>query len=171
MLVCFERTPDGLAAWIVNDSPEPVAGTLVVTRERLTGEEVGRLSADVEVAPAESKRCLDTVDLGPISLRGEFLRAEFAGRSATCLLTGERYLHLPEATLAIRRMCDGIEVSTDAFARQVTLDVDGASGAVFEDNFFDLPPGGGRMIGVVDPAGGRRVTVRAYNSGPVAVDL
>ncbi len=27
-----------------------------------------------------------------------FVRAEFAGRTAACLLTGERYLHLPEAT-------------------------------------------------------------------------
>ena len=65
----------------------------------------------------------------------------------------------------------GIEISTDAFARQVTLEFPTVCGAVFEDNFFDLSPGQTRAISVLNAGGGRQLTVRAINADPVAVSL
>ena len=60
-----------------------------------------------------------------------------------------------------------MEIGTDAFARQVTLELDGVTGAVFEDNFFDLTPGQKRTIAVRNAAGGTALTVRALNAEPI----
>jgi len=60
-----------------------------------------------------------------------------------------------------------MEIGTDAFARQVTLEFTGVTGAVFEDNFFDLIPGQKRTIAVRNAAGGSALTVRALNSEPI----
>ena len=53
----------------------------------------------------------------------------------------------------------------------VTLEVPGVSGAVFEDNFFDLSPKKRQVVGVIDAAGGERVIVRALNAQEVRVEL
>ena len=171
VLVSFEPTADRIAVWVVNDSPDPVAGTLAVSRRPFSGAARGRLEAEVSVKPGEAKRCLVATDLGPVNLRGEFLHATFAGKEATYLLIGERYLHLGRAKLAVRATDKGIEISTDTFARQVALQMQGATGAVFEDNFFDLPPGGKRTVAIVNPAGGRALVVRALNAEPVRLDM
>ena len=160
-----------ICVWIVNDSPERAAGTLVVSRRRFGGECTGELRAPVELAPGEGRRCLDVTDLGPISLRHEFLLAEFNGLSATCLLIGERYLHLPPAKLTARAV-DGlqIEIAADTFARQVALEAPGTSGAAFDDNYFDLPSGR-RRIGILNSAGAQEIAVRALNAPEVRVCL
>ncbi len=82
---------------------------------------------------------------------------------------GERYLHLPEAHVKVRQENNRLEVTTDVFARQVTLQFEGVSGAAFEDNFFDLPPGQKRTIAIVTAAGSRRLIVCAVNAEPVAL--
>ena len=122
---------------------------------------------EVTVKPGEAKRCLETTELGEISLRSEFLHATFAGHDAVCLLIGERNLHLPQAHLTARLADHRIEISTEAFARQITLEFDGVTGAVFTDNFFDLIPGGKRTIDVLKAADGAALTVRALNADPV----
>ncbi|MHC4591586.1 MAG: glycoside hydrolase family 2 protein [Planctomycetota bacterium] len=53
----------------------------------------------------------------------------------------------------------------------LALEMEGVTGAVFDDNFFDMVPGQTRDIGVLDAAGGKRVTVRALNAEPVTVEL
>ena len=53
----------------------------------------------------------------------------------------------------------------------MTLEVPGVSGAVFEDNFFDLSPKKRQVVGVIDAAGGERVIVRALNAQEVRVEL
>jgi hypothetical protein len=100
-------------------------------------------------------------------MRSQFLHATFAGHEATYLLFGERYLHLPTAHLTARLADDRVEIATDAFARQVTLEFDGVTGAVFADNFFDLIPGRKRTIAIQKTADGTALTVRALNSDPV----
>jgi len=167
VLISFEQTRDQIAVWMVNDSPEPVAGTLTVRRRRFDGTTRGKVQAEVALKPGQAKRCLTTTDLGPIYLRNEFVHAEFAGREATHLLIGERFLHLPRAKLSVQVVDGRIEIATDAFARQVTLEMEGVTGAVFEDNFFDLPPGGKRTIAVVDSAGGKNLVVKSLNAEPV----
>ncbi|UCG48558.1 MAG: hypothetical protein JSU94_02045 [Phycisphaerales bacterium] len=171
VLVCFEQTADRIAVWVVNDSPQPVSGTLEVQRRRFDGRSLGRLETSVKLQPAQAERCLVTTDLGPVYLRNEFLQASFAGRDATYLLAPERYLHLPKARLTAKVSGAAIEVSTDNFARQVTLQLDGVTGAVFEDNYFDMPPGQKRIIRVIDAAGGSRLTISAVNAGPLRLQL
>jgi beta-mannosidase len=171
VLVSFERTPDRIGVWVVNDSAEAVAGKLVVRKMRFDGTVRAELSAEVKVGPAQSKRCLDLTDFGTISLREEFLDATFADREATAFLGAERYLHLPAAKLQARMEAGKIRISTDRFARQVSLEMEGVTGAAFEDNFFDLAPGRSRTIAVTYPAGGHRIKVKALNAPPAALDL
>ncbi len=171
LLVSFERTSDRLAVWVVNDSGEDVRGTLRVQRRRFDGTVRGELWAEVDVAPGRARRCLETVDLGPISLRDEFLHASFGGQETACLLKGERYLHLPRATLQAQVVGDSLDVSTDSFARQVALELEGTSDALFEDNFFDLMPGERRRIHLRGAVAQRRVSVRALNADPIRLDL
>ncbi|MEE8452037.1 MAG: glycoside hydrolase family 2 protein [Thermoguttaceae bacterium] len=171
VLVSFERTDDQIAVWVTNDSPEPVAGTLTVARRRFSGETRGQLQAEVSLEPGQAKRCLTTDDFGPIYLRNEFLQASFAGREVTYLLTAERYLHLPEARLTARLVDDKIEIATDVFAAQVTLEMEGKTGAVFEDNFFDMPPGQKRTIAVVNAAGGKQLVVRSLRGEVVRLTI
>jgi hypothetical protein len=170
VLVSFEKTPDRLHVWVINDSPQPVSGTLRAKRLDFDGKALGKLETAVSVKPGEAKRCLDTTPLGEINLRSQFLHASFAGHEATCLLIGERYLHLPNARLVVRRAGGSIELETDAFARQATLEFEGVTGAVFEDNFFDLIPGQKRTVQVVNAAGGQKLTVRALNAEPIALE-
>ena len=167
VLLCFERTPDRICVWVVNDSMQPVAGKLVVQRLTFDGKAHGELQTEVTVKPGEAKRCLETTELGEISLRSEFLHATFAGHDAVCLLIGERNLHLPQTHLTARLADHRIEITTEGFARQVTLEFDGVTGGVFTDNFFDLIPGGKRTIDVLKAADGAALTVRALNADPV----
>ena len=62
-----------------------------------------------------------------------------------------------------------VEITTDVFARQIVLEAPGASGALFEDNYFDLAPGQTRAVTIVDLAGSSEIVVRAYNADPVSV--
>jgi hypothetical protein len=155
----------------VNDSPDPVAGQLVVRRQRFDGTLLGELETRVEVTSGQAKRCLDTAEFGPISLRNEFLHASFASIDSTYLLIGERYLHLPKARLTVQCIESTIQISTDNFARQVTLQMEGLTGAVFEDNFFDMVPGQTRSLAAIEPAGGSQVNVRALNAEQIQVYL
>lgn len=166
VLVSFEQTPDRLAVWVTNDSPELVSGLLVVRRVRFDGIVPGELTAEVALAPGESRRCLDTVDLGPVLLQGELLHARFGDSvEATHLLLGERYLRLPPAALRVRPVPGGLEVTTDGFARQVTLTGEGEPPLVFEDNYFDLMPGHTRVINLLNAGPRRSLIVEALNAG------
>ena len=174
VLISFERTPDAIAAWVVNDGAETVAGTLTVRHARFTGEIRAVLEVQVALRPGESRRCIDVTPFGPINLRSEFLWATLTtprGESVTgFLLTGERYLHLPDATLTVRPVAGGVVVETDVFARQVSLTMADATGATFEDNFFDLVPGQSRPIAVLRAAGGTKLRVSALNAAVTTID-
>jgi len=172
VLVSFEQTQDWIAVWVVNDSPETVSGKLQVRRLQFNGDSRGQLETHVTVAPGQAKRCLLTTDLGPVYLRREFLHAKLGERNASYLLIGERYLHLPNAKLTARAVGDKIEISTDVFARTVSLEMNGITGAAFEDNFFDMVPGQKRTISVIHPADGARVvTVAALNAKPIRLSI
>ena len=114
---------------------------------------------------------LDLTGFGPITSRTEFLQASFEGHDSTMLLIGERNLHLPAPKLTVTKKGDGLEIRSDTFARQVNLEMEGAVGSAFEDNFFDLPPGQTRTIQILNRAGGRAVMVRAVNAAPVRIEM
>jgi len=169
VLVCFERTADRLCVWVVNDSPETVAGLLRVQRLSFDGKSLGRQQAQLKLTPGQAKRCLDTAEFGEISLRSEFLQASIVDCEANCLLIGERYLHLPQAHLTAHQENDRLEIATDGFARQVTLQAEGVPAGVFEDNYFDLAPGQKRRVAVLYGPRTGRITLRALNSTPLTI--
>ncbi len=171
VLVSFERTPDWIAVWVTNDSPETVAGKLTVTHQKFDGEVLGQMSADVSLRAGESKRALNLTSLGTLSLRDEFLHASFNGHNSTLLLTAERYLHLPPTHLRAQTRGNSIELSTDVFARQVAIESEYGVGVAFEDNYFDMTPHQSRTIQVLNRGGGQAVRVQALNSEPVEVHL
>jgi hypothetical protein len=171
VLVSFERTADSIHVWIVNDSPETVGGTLAVKRVDFNGKILDHMETYAHLGPAQSKRLLDLTGFGPINLRTEFLQATFEGHESTMLLIGERNLHLPSPKLTVRKVGDGIEIRSDTFARQVTLEMEGVVGAAFEDNYFDLAPQHARTIAITDRAGGKALTIRAVNADPVRIEL
>ncbi len=167
VLVSFEKTRDRISVWVVNDSPQAVAGTLAVQRLGFDGKVSGRIEAEVSIAPGQSRRCLTTTELGEINLRTQFLQATFAGREASLLLIGERYLHLPSANLRASITGDTITITSDLFVRSVSLEMTDTVGTVFEDNFLDLSPGQTRTVRVIHPSGGCKVTVTALNAKPI----
>ena len=171
ILISFEISPDSISLWIVNDSGEPSEGTLVVKKMRFDGTVRGEISKDVNIKPGDSKRCPELGGFGLINLRNEFLYARYNDMEATKLLIGERYLHLPKSNLHVRPIAGGLEITTDGFVRQVTLDAIGAHGAVFEDNFFDMPPESKRVVKILNRAGGKRISARAFNAEGAIVEL
>lgn len=167
VLVCFERAPNGLAVWVVNDSAQKVSGDLVVQRMTFDGVLHSEVVIEVTLAPGEARRCLDTGGLGRLAVRRQLLEATFLGEQATYLAMGERHLHLPPARLEARVTAGGIELTTDAFARQVVLEAPGSEGVLFSDNHFDIAPGRRRLVTV--PTGVTQIRVRAYNADELQV--
>jgi hypothetical protein len=171
VLVCFERTTDRICVWVVNDSTKPVSGRLILERRTLEGKLRGQLEAQVEVAPGRSKRCLDAAPLGPISLRRDYLHARFGELEATLLLIGERYLDFPPARLRVGVADGAVAIATDNFARQVRISPAADLEGLFEDNYFDMPPGQRRRIKILDAGPAKSLIVCAVNAGPVEVSL
>jgi len=171
VLLSFEQTPDRICAWIVNDSPEAVEGTLVLRKMNFHGEVLDQLSEEVRINPGESSRVLDAGHLRTIVFNKEFLIAEFNGQVQTLLLNGERYLQLPQARLKVTSTSDGISLSTDKYARQVTLENPEGRGDIFEDNYFDLSPGQTKKIKVKTDIKSHKILVSSLNSPPVEIIL
>jgi beta-mannosidase len=171
VLVCFEHTQDDLYVWVVNDSPDPVSGRLVLKHKRFDGTQRGEISAEVTVPPGKALRCLDAASLGFINLRGEFLQARLNDCESTLLFKGERYLHLPQAKLSAALQDQTLNLTSDVFSRQVALTIPGISGAIFEDNYFDLAPGQTRQIQIMNSAGGRRVQISALNADEISLNI
>jgi hypothetical protein len=176
VLLSFERTPDIIWVWGVNDGPDAVSGTLTVRRAKFDGDVLAERRTEVTLAPGEAWRCMETTAFGPVSLRTEFLWARLETSSgiyqSSCLLLADRYLHLPQADLSVALLGDGaIEISSDVFARQVSLEMVGVSGTVFEDNHFDMLPGERRRIAVIGGPGEGMIRIGALNAEPVVLDL
>jgi beta-mannosidase len=171
VLVSFEKTEDKIYVWVVNDSSQPVSGTLKLRKMNFRGKILGELSTFVHLNPGESRRCLDETPLGSIVLRRELLVVNFNKNIITLLLDGERYLHLPEATLKVEKTNKGIEISSDMFARQVTLEIPGSNGVFFEDNYFDLIPGQKQAVQIHGCRAGQKVRVKALNSEKIELKL
>ena len=169
VLVSFEQTADRIHVWVVNDSPKPVSGTLTLRKMDFRGETLNEMSVPVTLNPGESRRCLDETPMRSVVLRRQFLTAEFNGHKAIHLVEAERYLHLPDAKLKVRKVAGGIEITSDVFARQVAIEAAGVAGAVFSDNHFDMLPGETRVVKVLEAAGAESLRVQAVNAGAVSV--
>ena len=157
----------------MHDGPQPVSGKLRVRRLNFTGKVLAEETLQVHVAAGQAGRICDTDSLGEVVRRSELLAATFQDQTAICLLAPERFLKLSRyrPTLKVMPGKDGIQISTDNFARQVTLEVPGRSGAVFEDNYFDLLPGTSRTVRLVHTIDDKTVRVSAVSAQPVEVEI
>jgi hypothetical protein len=155
----------------VNDSPEAVEGKLILKKMDFHGKILGQLSAEVRINPGESRRILDATPLRTIVFNKEFLLAEFNGKVQTLLLNGERYLQLPDANLSVRATKGGVEISTDKYARQVTLESMNGTADIFEDNYFDLVPGQTKKVRIKPGKISHRISIKSLNALPVEISL
>jgi hypothetical protein len=129
---------------------------------------------DVTVEPGKSQVVVRLDQAGIRAFRKEhILFATFTDGSGTVLARVnafadiERRHTFPEAKLDVRVANGALVITTDKFARAVTLDGDGggdAFGWFFEDNYFDLLPGEERMVRILGDHAKGRISAKGWYS-------
>jgi hypothetical protein len=169
-----------IRVWIVNDTGDPIAGTLVIRDYSLLGGS-SRHATEVSVAagPDASVCVLDLTDWGTLDRRTA-IGATLTGTDGQTLATAGEYLDIernlpfPDATLRLACHGDSVEISSDMVARSVVLTgSDGGDefGWRFEDNYFDLVPGVTRRVRVLGRHNHGTVTARAlYSSQATSIE-
>lgn len=152
ILATFQDEEDGIHVMILNDTLRPLKASLVLEAMTFEGRRTRRTVQSVHV-PANGK--IEAVRLD----RGKWLQTD--GRRELIslrLMSGKtqiarniyyfvrhRDLLMPEPILNVKRRKDGIEVSTNVFAKGVWLHAREREVPV-QDNYFDLLPGEKRII-------------------------
>lgn len=147
---------DQVYLWGVNDTQKDFHGTLAVDVYDLEAQEsLAQYRWPAAVLSGDARILADLSRLGQFTFtsvvaarlldeNGEEISRDFQ------YMKPERYLPFPDAKLQLEVLPDHrIAVSTDAFARCVTLEGDengDAFGWYFEDNYFDLLPGERRVL-------------------------
>jgi hypothetical protein len=161
--------------WAVNDGTEPISGTVRIQLYHLGGNEFRKeIVREVTVAPGKSSVVVQLDKAGIRAFRKEhILFATLTDKSGTVLARAnaladiERRLTFPDAKLAVQIKNGVLSISTDKFARCVTLegDADGdAFGWFFEDNYFDLLPGEEKAVRILGDHAHGRITAKAWYS-------
>lgn len=172
---------DHIYLWLVNDTPERIVGTVCLSLfDPLANETKYEVEKDVCVPAGESEVVMSLDELGMFR-RQNVLFARLLDEAGDVVARTndfadmERHLKFPEASLSLKADGDTLEITTDRFARCVTL-TGGAGGDefgwLFEDNFFDLLPGEVKRVRVLEKPG--RGMVRAkpfFSSGGAEVVL
>lgn len=142
---------DSVEAWVVNDRPEAVEGTLVLRLLDFRGDERFRAEGRVRVGPGESRRAvalarslvLAGADPAAAVLEAELTLDDATRASNLLWFRHPRELRLatPDLDVDVSRAGDEyrIRLRSDVVARSVHLSAGGADGA-FSDNDFDLLP-------------------------------
>lgn len=168
--------------WAVNDGPESVNGTVKIQLYHLERNEFRKeIVREVTVAPGKSILVVQLDKAGIRAFRREhILFATLTDKSGSVIVRAnafadlERRLAFPNAKLDVRVENSALVISTDKFARSVTLEGDAfgdAFGWFFEDNYFDLLPGEVKSVRILGHHGRGRVTARAwYSPRAITVD-
>jgi len=136
---------------------------------------------EVTVAPGKS---VVVVQLDKASIRAfrkeHILFATLTDKSGTVLARAnafadiERRLTFPAAKLDVKLVDGALVITTDKFARAVTLEGDANGdpfGWFFEDNYFDLFPGEKKEVRILGDHRSGRITAKAwYSPHPTTVD-
>ncbi len=171
VLITFEQTPERITAWVVNDSSATVNDSLIVELRNFSGKLTKRVAQKVELKAGEAKRVLDLTQFGEIQKRSEYLTGRFANQSVSQLLWTEKFLVLPDATIKIEKTANGIVLKSDKFVKEVALTIPTTSGAVFDDNYFNLLPGEAKKVIILDAANGKSIKAKGVNSKEVEINL
>jgi len=171
-----------LYLWAVNDSTEPVSGTVKIQLYHLDHCEFRKeIVREVTVAPGKSVVVVQLDKAGIRAFRKEHvLFATLTDKSGTVLARAnafadiERRLTFPAARLDVKLVDGALVITTDKFARAVTLEGDANGdpfGWFFEDNYFDLFPGEKKEVRILGDHRSGRITAKAwYSPHPTTVD-
>lgn len=171
VLISFEQTPERICAWVVNDSPATVNDSLIVELRNFSGKLTKRVAQKVELKPGEAKRVFDLTQFGEIQKRNEYLTGRFGGQTVSQLMYPEKFLNLPDAAIQIEKASDGIILRSDKFVKDVALTIPNSTGAVFDDNYFNLLPGEAKPVKILYSGNGKSIKVKGVNSSEAELIL
>jgi beta-mannosidase len=157
--------------WVVNDSTEPVSGTVLIRLLHLEHNEFTReITRQITVPPGESSVVVRLDQAGIESFRREHvLVGSFTTSSgqvlarSSALADVERRVTFPDARLGVQYTGKAITLTTDKFARCVTLEGEGG-GWFFDDNYFDLVPGESKTVRILGEKSRGRIRIKPWYS-------
>ncbi|WP_226483327.1 glycoside hydrolase family 2 protein [Natrinema amylolyticum] len=159
VLLSTTMTDDGdeVEIWLTNDEREPLEGDVTVEAYTFDGERVDGTEESASVAALDSAR-VATVDadrlLDDVPQDKAFLRVTFDGSDETypsfAFFEEYKHLELPEPNFDVA--VDGNEVTIEADAAALFVELNVPLDGRFSDNYFHLTPGGKRTV-AFDAAG------------------
>jgi hypothetical protein len=159
--------------WVVNDTPDDVEGTVVVSLFNPDANAmIKEMRREIRAAPGESEVVTDLNEFGQF-LRQNILYACMVDSGGNIIARTndfadiERHLRFPEASLDVSIHENVITVTTDKFARCVELagnDRGDEFGWLFEDNYFDLLPGESKRVRILGRHERGTVTTKPHYS-------
>lgn len=163
---------DRIGIWMVNDTPVPAQGRVIVTVFNIEeNQEVNRKEIKFTVEPDESKLLSFLDDFGQIK-KECVLAAQVVnnkGDICTCNFTYldiERHLNFPEQSgITVSQNRDELVFSTKYFARSIEIlgdDEGDTFGWLFEDNYFDLLPGMTKTVKIKGRHKKGKIKVKPY---------
>ena len=161
--------------WAINDTREPISGTVKIQLYHLEKNEFRKeILREVTLAPGKSAVVVRLDQAGIRAFRREhILFAALTDKSGHVLARVnapadiERRLMFPDAKLDVRVKNGDLVITTDKFARCVTLEGDANGdpfGWFFEDNYFDLLPGETRVVRILGGHSVGRITAKPWYS-------
>jgi hypothetical protein len=161
--------------WAVNDTPRPIAGTVRIELFHLAQNKTRKeIVRPVTVPPGQSQVVVRLDEAGIGTFRREhILRAtltDASGRNlAEAITLGdiERRVTFPPAKLNVNVRDGALVITTDKFARAVTLEGNAngdAFGWFFEDNYFDLMPGEQKVVRILGGHQSGTITAKPWYS-------
>lgn len=164
-----------LYLWVINDTRQPVTGTVKIQLYHLEQNEFRKeIVREVTVPPGQSQVAVRVDQAGIRAFRKEHLLfATLTGNSGHVLARTnafadiERRLTFPEAKVNVQLQRGALVLTTDKFARCVTLSGDAqgdAFGWFFEDNYFDLLPGESKVVRILGQHAEGHITAKPWHS-------
>ena len=161
--------------WAVNDTRETVSGTVRIQLFHLDRNAVRKeIVREVKVTPGTSAVVVRLDEAGIGAFRREHILfatlTDASGKviaRTTTLADIERRVAFPPAQLEVKVKDGALAITTDKFARSVTLNGDANGdelGWFFEDNYFDLMPGEVKTVKILGGHAKGRITVKPWYS-------